>query len=207
MSYHWCWVFVFPPLLFPAVAFFFLMKCHGHGASPPPRVLPEAQGGSKEFGAAREGHLELALTEEMAALCNGDNTNQNVTIPPLLSRGTISSSSGSWMSWSVSTAHLSRCILSWQALCSSQTFGGCIMRGWYRRRWKQSLFPVQTAQMQGSSKFLARGYRDVACWVEGCPHTDLRLSHEGGCKEFTAILALTLGWGSRHSSLPHHEGT
>lgn len=64
------------PLLFPAVTFFFLMKHCGYGASPPVRVLPAAQGGSNEFGAAQEGqyrprHLgraAAAIAEEMAAL-------------------------------------------------------------------------------------------------------------------------------------------
>lgn len=101
---------------------------------------------------------------------NGDNINQDVTIPSALGRGTISSSPGSWMSWSVNAALLSRGIPSWRALCPSHTFGGCITRHLYRRWWTRSLFPVQTAHVQGSSKFLAGGYREMASWVEGCPH-------------------------------------
>lgn len=76
MSYHQYWVLVIPPLLFSAVDFFFLKKCHGHWASPPARGVLATQGGSNEFGEAKECHLELALPALSSALAWGEQQQQ-----------------------------------------------------------------------------------------------------------------------------------
>lgn len=47
-----------------------------HQANPPNRLLPEDVGRSKEFGAAQEGHLELALPAPSLGVAQGEQQQQ-----------------------------------------------------------------------------------------------------------------------------------
>lgn len=135
---------------------------------------------------------------------NSDNIIQDVTVPPVLGRETIHSSSSSWMSWPGNTAWLFRSIPSWRAHHKHSDTAP-----WEAGIGDRGLFPVKIALAQGSFKFLARG---IGRWLAvlkgvltGTPLHGLSFELRGGVQRSYSHTGLMLGWGSRHSrhnSLP-----
>lgn len=96
-------------------------------------------------------------------------------IPPSLGKRAINNSPGSWMSQSECCPFF-QVFQDVPSLCLTFSYAQhtCLeAASWEVGAGGSDLFPVETAHVQGPSKFLAGEYREMASWVEECPYWQL----------------------------------